>query len=135
VLPLRGSAPPCAILTAMATRLLIVDDHEGFRSFARTLFASEGFEVTGDVEDGEAALDAVEAQHPDAVLCDVQLPGIDGFEVARRLANTPDPPSVVLTSTRDASDYGLRLTGAQAKAFIPKQDLSGDALAALLAVA
>jgi DNA-binding NarL/FixJ family response regulator len=114
-------------------KLLIVDDHEGFRTFARRLLASDGFDVTGDVEDGESALNAVTAQQPDVVLLDVQLPGIDGFEVAARLARAPDPPRVVLTSSRQASDYGSRLTEAPASGFIPKQDLSGAALTAALA--
>jgi two-component system response regulator EvgA len=118
---------------SMATKLLIVDDHPGFRSFACMMLASEGFEVTGDVEDGESALDAVRELHPDVVLLDVQLPGIDGFEVARRLAETRDAPRVVLTSSREPSDYGKRLTEAQALGFVPKQNLSGAALTAALA--
>lgn len=118
---------------SVAATVLIVDDHAGFRSFVRKLLSSEGFDVTGDAPDGETALDAVANQHPDIVLLDVQLPGIDGFEVAERLAATPHPPSVVLTSSREASDYGSRLTSAPAKAFIPKQDLSGAALTAAVA--
>jgi DNA-binding NarL/FixJ family response regulator len=117
----------------MATKLLIVDDHPGFRQFVSTYLASEGFELTGDAADGEAALEAVAAQHPDLVLLDIQLPGIDGFEVAERLAMTPDPPAVLLTSSRAASDYGSRVAHASARGFIPKQDLSGEAIAATLA--
>jgi CheY-like chemotaxis protein len=117
----------------MTVTLLIVDDHAGFRTFARMLLASEGFEVAGDAADGESALAAVHELHPDLVLLDVQLPGMDGFEVARRLAAEPDAPAVVLTSTRLASDFGSRLTNAPVKGFIPKQELSGGALAAVVA--
>jgi DNA-binding NarL/FixJ family response regulator len=113
--------------------LLIVDDHEGFRSFAKLLLSTEGFDVTGDVGDGESALDAVRSLRPDVVLLDVQLPGIDGFEVASALAADPDAPTIVLTSSRSASDYGARLTDAPVRGFIPKQDLSGAALMAVLA--
>jgi two-component system nitrate/nitrite response regulator NarL len=119
----------------MATKLLIVDDHEGFRSFARQLFTSEGFEVTGTVPDGESALDAVREQQPDLVLLDVQLPGIDGFEVASQLAEARESPAVVLTSSRSASDYGSRLAGAPARGFIAKQQLSPEALAKTLTAA
>lgn len=112
--------------------LLIVDDHEGFRNFARTLFASEGFEVAGDVADGESALEAVRVLRPDVVLLDVQLPGIDGFEVARRLALGPGAPDVVLTSSRQRSDYGRRLDDAPVRGFIPKQEMSAAALGAVL---
>jgi DNA-binding NarL/FixJ family response regulator len=116
----------------MRPTLLIVDDHQGFRSLARTLLAADGFEVTGEAADGESALEAARAQHPDVVLLDVQLPGIDGFEVADRLARDPHPPAVVMTSTREAADYGSRLTNARVQGFLPKQELSGEALNALL---
>lgn len=112
--------------------LLIVDDHAGFRSFAGMLLAGEGFDVIGDAPDGESALESVKRLRPDVVLLDVQLPGIDGFEVARRLAATPGGPRVVLTSSREASDYGSRLTAAPASGFLPKTQLSGAALTRLL---
>jgi CheY-like chemotaxis protein len=119
----------------MPPTLLIVDDHDGFRTFARTMLGGEGFEVTGEAADGESALAAVEQERPDVVLLDVQLPGIDGFEVAARLAQTPDPPAVVMTSTREAADYGSRLTQASICGFVPKHELSGAAISALLAPA
>jgi DNA-binding NarL/FixJ family response regulator len=112
--------------------LLIVDDHDGFRSFARMLLGGDGFEVTGEAADGESALEAASEQHPDVVLLDVQLPGIDGFEVAARLAASTHPPAVVMTSTRDAADYGERLEHAPVVGFLPKQELSPAAMAALL---
>src|SRR5207245_1766111 len=105
----------------MSLTLLIVDDHAGFRGFARTLLESEGFEVAGVAADGESALAAVDELRPDVVLLDVQLPGIDGFEVARRIAAAARPPSVVLTSTRDASDYHTRLAESPVRGFIAKQ--------------
>ena len=117
----------------MAPTLLIVDDHERFRAFAKMLLAAEGFDVTGEAATGEDALAAVEELHPDVVLLDVQLPGIDGFEVAERLANGGNGPCVILTSTRDASEFGSRLTASPAHAFLTKSALSGEALAALVA--
>ena len=115
-------------------RLLIVDDHEAFRSFARELL-SDGFQVAGDVADGESAVSATNRLHPDVVLLDVNLPGIDGFEVARQLASQPHPPEVVLTSTREARDYATRIASSPARGFIPKQDLSTETLSELLATA
>jgi len=116
----------------MTQTLLIVDDHASFRGFARTLLDDDEFQVTGEAEDGESALTEVERLHPDVVLLDVQLPGIDGFEVARRLAETPSAPHVVLTSSRDASDYGKRLEQSPIDGFISKGELSADSLAALV---
>ena len=65
-------------------------------------------------------------------LLDIQLPDLDGFAVAERLAAGPDPPRVVLISSREAAAYGPRLESAAAQGFIPKRELSGSALAALV---
>jgi DNA-binding NarL/FixJ family response regulator len=112
--------------------VLVVDDHEGFRTFVRTLLNADGFEVAGEAADGEQALELVDEIKPDLVLLDVQLPGIDGFEVADRLASAPDAPLVVMTSSRDAAEYGVRLQRAPVRGFIPKHELSGAALMPLL---
>jgi DNA-binding NarL/FixJ family response regulator len=117
----------------MAMSLLIVDDHAAFRGFISQMLTAEGFTVAGEAPDGESAIAAVHDLHPDAVLLDIQLPGIDGFEVARRIAEIERGPRVVLTSMRAASDYGRRITDSPVKGFLPKQLLSGAALAALLA--
>lgn len=123
----------CAILKArLSPTLLIVDDHEGLRRFARTLLNAEGFEVIGEAADGETALAAVQALHPDVVLLDIGLLDIDGFEVARRLAQAPGAPSLVLTSSRTASDYGHLIADSPAQGFLPKQELSGAAISAVL---
>jgi len=119
----------------MRLTLLIVDDHVAFRRFVSMLLSSAGFEVLGEAGDGEQALAAVQRLRPDVVLLDVQLPGIDGFEVARRLACAPDAPCVVLTSIHEASDYGAQLADAPVRGFIAKQELSVAALSALIAVA
>ena len=113
--------------------LLIVDDHEDFRASAMALLELEGFDVVGLAEDGEAALEAVARLHPDIVLLDVQLPGIDGFDVARRLAADVDGPRVVLISSRDRSAYAAQLRDAQVSGFLDKGELSGAALHALVA--
>jgi DNA-binding NarL/FixJ family response regulator len=78
--------------------VLIVDDHEGFRQVARALLEADGIEVVGEAADGESAITEAERLRPQLVLLDVQLPGIDGFEVAARLGEASDPPAVVLTS-------------------------------------
>jgi DNA-binding NarL/FixJ family response regulator len=116
----------------MAPTLLIVDDHAGFRSFARALLEAEGFAVVGEAEDGESALQAAHDLRPDVVLLDVMLRDIDGFSVCARLADGGSPPVVVLTSSRDASTYRRRLSTSLARGFIPKGELSGAALAALV---
>jgi CheY-like chemotaxis protein len=69
---------------------------------------------------------------PDAVLLDVQLPDLSGFEVSRRLSEQSDPPAVVLTSARPLSDYGARVMPPAVRGFLRKADLTGPALADLL---
>jgi DNA-binding NarL/FixJ family response regulator len=114
-------------------RILIVDDHPSFRSTARVLLQAEGFEVVGEAEDGESAVKAAQELRPDVVLLDVQLPDFDGFEVARRLARmNGGSPAVILTSSRDAADFGPLVEQSGARGFVPKAELSGPALAALL---
>lgn len=118
--------------------VLIVDDHPSFRATARLLLEVEGYDVIGEAEDGETGISAARELRPDLVLLDVNLPGIDGFVVARELSGVSagaEPgtgPAVILTSSRDPSDYGTLVSTSGARGFIPKADLSGDSLAALL---
>jgi DNA-binding NarL/FixJ family response regulator len=116
----------------MSVTVLIVDDHPSFRASARTLLESEGYDVVGEAEDGASAIRAVAELHPDLVLLDIQLPDVDGFEVAERLKELEDRPAVVLTSSRDGKDYARCIECSGAKGFVPKAELSGAALAALL---
>ena len=120
------------IVLGMAPTILIVDDHPTFRETARALLEADGFEVVGEAGDGSSALDAVAELRPEVVLLDVNLPDFDGFEVSRRLAAQPDAPRVVLTSSRDRSDYGAVVGTCGALGFVPKSELSGAAIGALI---
>jgi DNA-binding NarL/FixJ family response regulator len=112
--------------------VLIVDEHPSFRASARTLLEAEGYQIVGEAENGAAALQAVKDLQPDLVLLDVQLPDMDGFQVAEMLCGLANPPAVVLTSSRDSADYGSCIQICGASGFVPKADLSGAAIAALL---
>ncbi len=116
-----------------APAILIVDDHDGFRTFVRGMLEAAGFTVA-EAATGAEATEAARTFRPGLVLLDIQLPDFDGFEVARRL--TADPaggPVVVLTSTREARDYGARIAASPAAGFLPKDQLSGAALRRFLA--
>jgi DNA-binding NarL/FixJ family response regulator len=112
--------------------VLIVDDHQSFRATARRVLESEGFTVIGEASDGHGAIAAAERLQPDLVLLDVQLPDLDGFDVAARLAATGSRAKVVLTSSRAAAEYGSLIAGSSAHGFIPKSELSGAAVTGLL---
>jgi DNA-binding NarL/FixJ family response regulator len=118
----------------MRKRALIVDDHPTFRRTARVLLEAEGFEVVGEAETGVQALRLAADLRPDWLLLDVQLPDLDGFEVAARLQEASDweAPAVVLTSSRDRSEYGSLVEMSGALGFVPKGELSGEALRSLL---
>lgn len=117
----------------MALRVLIVDDHPGFRARARALLESEGFEVVGEAGDGATGVRRAAELGPDVILLDVQLPDMDGFAVASRVTSNGGGIQVVLTSSRDGDDFGALVAASGACGFIPKAELSGAGLTALLA--
>jgi DNA-binding NarL/FixJ family response regulator len=120
-------------MEAVCPTVLIVDDHEGFREAVRSLLEAEGFDVVGEAIDGAEALVAAARLRPEIVLLDIQLPGLDGFAVAELLAATASAPKVVLISSREAAAYGPRVALAPVRGFLAKRELSGVALARLLA--
>lgn len=116
----------------MLRTLLIVDDHQEFRSSARALLEADGFVVVGEAGDGEEALTFAARLRPDVVLLDIALPKLDGFAVAERLAASDLAPAVVLVSSRERSAYGDRLESVPVRGFLSKRELSGQALAVLV---
>ncbi len=120
------------MMGTMRTTVVIVDDHEQFRASARAMLESEGFAVVGEAQNAEEALEAVMRLRPNILLLDVQLPDLDGFEVARRIAAGTLRPAIVLMSNRSAATYAMQLASTPARGFIAKVDLSGAALAVLV---
>jgi len=112
--------------------ILVVDDHPSFRAIVSAVLAAEGFDVVGEAGDGAAALEAIAALRPDVVLLDVQLPDMNGFDVAIRALGGIRPPRIVLTSSRDAADFGPLVAASGARGFVAKGELSGAAVAALV---
>jgi DNA-binding NarL/FixJ family response regulator len=112
----------------VAATVLIVDDHEGFRRFARRLLEAGGLTVIGEAPDAAAAIQATEQLAPDMVLLDVKLPDRDGFAVAAEIAHRT---AVVLTSSHELDDMRTRVERTSARGFIAKDDLSAEALVAI----
>jgi DNA-binding NarL/FixJ family response regulator len=112
----------------MAITVLIVDDHGGFRSCARRLLVSDGFEIVGEADDGASAVAAARELRPDVVLLDIQLPDFDGVEASKRIAAFNGGSAIVLISSRDVTDVADALAESSARGFIPKSQLSGAAV-------
>lgn len=91
----------------MAHRILVIEDETEIAGYLRRGLTLEGFQVTV-AADGPAGLAAAREQAPDLVILDVMLPGMDGFEVARRLRQALDAPIVMLTARDAVAD---RVTG------------------------
>jgi DNA-binding NarL/FixJ family response regulator len=109
---------------------VIVDDHAAFRASARRLLETSGFEVVGEAADGAAGLALARKLRPELVLLDIALPELSGLDVAERLAGSKS--KVILTSSREQTDFGKRVRGSGAVGFVSKDELSRETLLGLL---
>jgi DNA-binding NarL/FixJ family response regulator len=123
-------------VTPETVRVLIVDDQPPFREASRMVVEmTDGFEVSGEAENGEQAIALVKELKPDLVLMDVQMPGIDGIETTRRITSIPNPPVVIVMSTHESGDYVDVALAAGAVGFVPKSQFGLDTLDEMWALA
>ncbi|HEY8587971.1 MAG TPA: response regulator transcription factor [Naasia sp.] len=103
------------------TRVVLADDQDLVRSGLRMILESEpGIEVVGEARNGEEAVDRVERLRPDVICLDVQMPGMDGLEAARRIAAMDVPTAVLVLTTFDRDDYLFAALRAGASGFLLK---------------
>ena len=126
-------AARCGRIEGVKLTAVIVDDHAGFRDGAAQILKAAGYEVVGSCPDGRSALAAISALRPDMVLLDVQLPDADGIVLVSQLDAVSHGATIVLTSTREAADYGGRIARSSAAGFISKAELSVQSLAKVVA--
>lgn len=100
------------------TRVLVVDDEVDIRQVLVYVLADEGYEVD-EASNGEAALELIERQHPDLIILDMKMPGIDGWEFAKRYRKLYGnrAPIIVLTAAQDAARRGDDI---RAESYVPK---------------
>jgi DNA-binding NarL/FixJ family response regulator len=115
-------------------RVLLVDDQPRYMSaLAAVVGETAGFTVVGQAGTGEECLRFTPRVGVDLVLLDVNLPGIDGVEVARRLRGGHMPPVVVLLSTYDEETGERFLVESGANAYVTKSAFAPDVLARMWA--
>jgi DNA-binding NarL/FixJ family response regulator len=113
-----------------SVRVVIVDDQKPFRMAARDVIElTGGFEVVGEAETGEDAIEVVKEMEPDLVLMDLNLPGIDGLEATKRIvAERSNHIVVLMVSTYEAEEFAPRAAEAGAAAYISKSEFGPDQL-------
>jgi DNA-binding NarL/FixJ family response regulator len=122
-----GHDVPSGCSDAAPVTVLAVDDKPIFLRAAHALIAdTPGFEQVGEATSGPEAVDMAGALHPDLVLLDVRMPGMDGIETARRLVASDPRVVVVLVSLEERPELPASLV--DATAYLRKQDLSSRAL-------
>jgi len=115
-------------------RVLVVDDHALVRAGFRLILESEpGFRVVAEADTGSAAIDACRFHRPDVVLMDIQMPGMDGIEATRILAQ--EGAKVVILTTFERDDYILDAVRAGASGFLLKNTPPEELVAGVWAVA
>jgi two-component system, OmpR family, response regulator MprA len=114
-------------------RILVVDDDRSVRESLRRSLAFNGYQVEL-ASDGQAALDAVLAQRPDAMVLDVMMPRLDGLEVCRRMRAAGDELPILVLTARDAVSDRVAGLDAGADDYLPKPFALEELLARLRAL-
>jgi len=116
-------------------RLMLVDDHEvvrvGLKNFLQT---HEDFEVVAEASDGEEAVSRALTTHPDVILMDITMPGVDGLEATRRLRVLCPQCLILALTVHDDKQYFMQMLAAGASGYITKQAAGDDLIAAIHAI-
>jgi DNA-binding NarL/FixJ family response regulator len=107
-------------------RVLLVDDNLEFLDIAATLLEGHGCEIIGKAENGEQALRDTVSLHPDVVVLDVSMPGLSGFDVARRLQRDNTHSAVVLLTFHEDVDYVRAARALGVLGYVIKRRMAAD---------
>ncbi|HEX8648181.1 MAG TPA: response regulator transcription factor [Thermoleophilaceae bacterium] len=113
--------------------ILVTDDERSVRSAVRRALTLEGYRVT-EAEDGPGALDAVQRDHPDAIVLDVMMPELDGYQVCRTLRDSGDSVPILMLTARDEIDQRVKGLDAGADDYLVKPFALEELLARLRAL-
>ena len=117
----------------MSQRVLVVEDDEDARDALALILASQGYELE-TAGDGNAAIAKAQAFHPDVLICDWRLPGMDGVSVARIIQGM-EPIPVIFVTAHSVPDLRYRSRDLRVHAYLPKPIDVGRLRSALLALA
>ena len=116
-------------------RVLLVDDDALVRAGLKLMLGgADQIAVVGEAHDGRGVLPAIDLHHPDVVLMDIRMPGLDGIAATRLLRTQPSPPQVIVLTTFDADELVLRALQAGASGFLLKDSQPADIVRAIQAV-
>ncbi|MGM1058594.1 response regulator [Saccharothrix sp. Mg75] len=116
----------------MTVRVVVVDDQQLVREgIAALLGLQPGIDVVGTAGDGRAAVDLVAEQHPDVVLMDIRMPGLDGIDALTALRDRGLAAKVVLLTTFDDEEYVVRALRAGASGYLLKDRPAAELAAAV----
>ncbi|MCD6310224.1 MAG: response regulator transcription factor [Candidatus Eremiobacteraeota bacterium] len=113
-------------------RVLIADDHTLFREMLyHALTEEDDLEVVGQAIDGKSALDMVKFYHPDVLVLDIDMPGMNGIEVTRQLKESSPDTRVVILTAFDEDEYIFQLVEAGASGYLLKDTSLGEVIRAI----
>ena len=117
-------------------RLVLVDDHDVVRTGLKTFLATqEGLEVVGEANSGLQALEVAGQVHPDVMVMDITMPGMDGMEATRRLRALHPQVKVLALTVHEDKQYFFEMLACGAAGYVTKQAAAEELVAAIHSVA
>ena len=117
-------------------RLMLVDDHEVIRVGLKTFLQTQpDFDVVAEASNGEEAIDRAMESHPDVILMDITMQGVDGMEATRRLRVLCPQCLVLALTVHDDKQYLMQMLAAGASGYITKQAAAEELVQAIHTIA
>ena len=115
----------------MPIQVLLADDHQIMRQGLKSLLEREGFRVVAEAADGREALRLAETSHPDVVILDLAMPGLNGVDAAREIARSAPKTKAILLTMHKEDPYVLQALSAGVHGYVLKTQASADLVQAI----
>lgn len=119
----------------MPVRVLLADDHQIMRQGLKSLLEREGFVVVAEASDGRDALQKAEASHPDVVVLDLAMPGLNGVDAGREISRSSPRTRAILLTMHKEDPYVLQALSAGISGYVLKSQAAEDLVQAIREVA